>query len=58
MISIAGQQGKTFGPAQIDFAEIAASGSLTYQSLGVDELAFSIEPQYLDAREQEIPEEG
>lgn len=58
MISIAGEQGKAFGPAQIDFAEIGASGSLTYQSLGVDELAFSIEPQYLDAREQEIPEEG
>jgi hypothetical protein len=58
MITIAGEEGKTFGPAQIDFAEIGASGSLSYQSLGVDELTFSIEPEYLNAREQEIPEEG
>tara|TARA_B100001059_G_C17832577_1_gene585697 strand:+ start:744 stop:3734 length:2991 start_codon:yes stop_codon:yes gene_type:complete len=58
MITIAGEEGKTFGPAQIDFAEIGASGSLNYQSLGVDELTFSIEPEYLNAREQEIPEEG
>ncbi len=58
MITIAGEKGKTFGPAQIDFAEIGASGSLNYQSLGVDELTFSIEPEYLNAKEQEIPEEG
>lgn len=58
MITISGEQGASFGPNQIQFDELAGAGNLTYQSLGVDELTFSITPAFLDSRDFEIPQEG
>jgi hypothetical protein len=57
-VTIKGQAGKAFDEQERDFSELASSGSLSFESLGVDELAFTIEPTFLDARESEIPEEG
>lgn len=57
-ITIKGQEGRALDEQERDFAGIAASGSLAFESLGVDELVFTIEPGFLDARETEIPEEG
>jgi len=58
MITISGAQGASFGPDQIPFGDLASSGNLVFQSLGVDELTFSINPAFLDSRDFQIPQEG
>lgn len=57
-ITITGEEGKALGPSEMNFSEVASAGSLSFDSLSVDEFNFTIEPEFLDARESEIPEEG
>ena len=58
VITIRGEKGKAFGPAEVPFSEVGTSGSLTFQSTSPDRLTFIVEPKLITASGAKIPEVG